>query len=106
MEWYWRQYLGQNGLPQSPDCAAPIKVVSLAGLPPALVVIPGRDPTCTEGRDYAAALRAADVPVRLRDYPDMFHGFMTMMSFLSAHAARAVLWADMSRLMTRKGDGE
>jgi acetyl esterase len=35
-----------------------------------------------------------------RDFRGLFHGFLTMMSFPPAVAARDLLWADMRRLLT------
>ena len=51
------------------------------------------------GRSYAQRLRAANVPVVHRDYPGLFHGFVTIMPFAAGAAARELLWADMRRLL-------
>ncbi|MFT4084781.1 MAG: alpha/beta hydrolase [Nocardioides sp.] len=92
MRWYWEQYLGDT----DPDAyVVPTLAESLAGLPPAIVVTAGRDPLCSEGRAYAAALREAGVPVRQRHYPELFHGFLTIGPFGPAAAARELLWADL-----------
>ena len=34
-----------------------------------------------------------------RDYPGLFHGFLTMMPFSAGAAGRELLWADMARLL-------
>ena len=49
-----------------------------AGLAPAHVVLCGWDPLNAEGRAYADKLAAAGVPVSVREYPSMVHGFMNL----------------------------
>ncbi len=58
--------------------AAPAQASDLAGLPPALVVTAGFDPLEDEGRDYAAALRAAGVQADHRNYETLVHDFFIM----------------------------
>jgi acetyl esterase len=99
MRWYWRHYLGGENLPEPAGYAAPLHAASHAGLPPAVVVIAGRDPLASEGRQYAEALRGAGVPVRRRDYPEMFHGFATIAGFAPALAAQEILWRDMQNFL-------
>jgi acetyl esterase/lipase len=99
MQWYWRQYLGGDVLPRPPWSVAPARADSHAGLAPALVVTAELDPLRSEGVAYAATLRAAGVPVVHRDFPGLFHGFLTMMPFAPAVAARALLWADVRDLL-------
>jgi acetyl esterase len=60
---------------------APITAPSFAGLPPALIVVAGHDPLHDDGVRYAEVLRAADVPVRLVEYPAMPHGFLNFPRF-------------------------
>jgi acetyl esterase/lipase len=103
MIWYWRQYLGSGDLTDPPAGAAPIRATSLGGLPPTIMVLPGRDPAASEGAAYADALRRAGVPLRLRLYPEMFHGFVTMMAFSPAEDARALLWADIAGFLIGAG---
>ena len=60
---------------------SPLIAPSLAGLPPALVVVGGHDPLHDDGVLYADALRAAGVAVELIDYPAMPHGFLNFPRF-------------------------
>ena len=34
-----------------------------------------------------------------RDFPGLFHGFLTMMAFAPAAAGRELLWADLRELL-------
>ena len=70
---------------------SPLKAASLAGLPPALIEVAAHDPLHDDGVQYAAALRAAGVEVRLLDYPAMPHGFLNFPRF--ARDAKAALAA-------------
>jgi acetyl esterase/lipase len=99
MQWYWRHYLGGDVLPRPSWSVAPARADSHAGLAPALVVTAELDPLHSEGVAYAATLRAAGVHVVHRDFPGLFHGFLTMMPFAPAVAARALLWADVRDLL-------
>ncbi len=98
MQYYWRQYLDDK-LPSPEYLVAPARAESLEGLPPAIVVTAGFDVLYSEGVSYAQKLRAANVPVMHRDYPGLFHGFITIMPFITGAAARELLWSDMCRLL-------
>jgi len=63
-----------------------------------VVVTAGLDVLHDEGAEYATRLRDAKVPVAHRDFPAMFHGFMTIMTFEAAASARELLWADIRGL--------
>jgi acetyl esterase len=76
MQWFGAQYFAP-GADLTHPYAAPLRA-DLTGLPPAHVVTAGCDPLCDEGRDYAAKLRAAGVPVTEGHHPGMFHGFLAL----------------------------
>ena len=98
MQYYWRQYLDDT-MPSPEWLVAPARAESHAGLPPAIVVTAGFDVLQSEGVSYAKRLRDANVPVVYRDYPGLFHGFVTIMPFSAGSAARRLLWSDMRRLL-------
>ena len=77
MYWFWNHYLS---LPADARDfrACPIVSPSLKGLPPALVAIAEYDVLRDEGEEYARRLQSAGVPVQLRRYDGMIHGFATM----------------------------
>ena len=99
MQWYWAQYLGGAELPSPEYLAAPARAASHDGLPAAIVVTAGFDVLHSEGVAYADKLREAKVPVVHRDYPGLFHGFVTIMPFAAGASARELLWADMRNLV-------
>jgi acetyl esterase len=77
MEWFWRHYLRSQDDRRNPS-ACPMKAQSLAGLPPAIVVTAEFDPLRDEGEAYAVRLREAGVPVTLRRFEGLTHGFISM----------------------------
>lgn len=81
MKSYWSLYLGDT-VPDS--LAAPALARDLAGLPPAYVLVAGRDVLHDEGIAYASRLAAAGVPVQLRDREEMVHGFLLYTAWLDA----------------------
>ena len=99
MQWYWGQYLGGETLLKQSHLVAPARADSHADLPPAVVVTAGLDPLHSEGCDYARRLRDAGVRVVHRDFPDLFHGFLTIPSFPPAASARDLIYADLRGLL-------
>jgi acetyl esterase len=72
---FWTAYCGGRDLRDEPY-AVPLRAPSLAGLPPAIVVLGGCDPLRDEGREYAARLRAAGVDVEEACFAGQPHGFI------------------------------
>lgn len=61
-----------------PRTLSPLHAENLAGLPPALVLVPTHDPLADHGRRYAEALQAAGTSTRLTEYPGAGHAFLSM----------------------------
>ena len=74
MEAYRRHYL--DGADPADPRASPLLASGHGRLPPALIQVAEHDPLRDDGIRYAAALRAAGVPVRLTEYVGMPHGYL------------------------------
>lgn len=79
MERFWAAYL-ETDLDGDHPYASPFRAPDLADLPPATVLTCGFDPLRDEGRAYADRLEDAGVSVNRLEYPDMIHGFLTMLA--------------------------
>jgi acetyl esterase len=104
VDWFFRQYL--RGDADRDDWRfAPLAGKDLSGLAPALIVLAEFDPLVDEGRDYAAKLRAAGVPVDLQIYPGMIHEFLRMGNVVAdALQARAAIGQALVKAFRAAGE--
>ncbi|TDE18816.1 alpha/beta hydrolase [Actinomadura sp. 6K520] len=86
---------------------SPLRAPDLSGVAPAAVHTAGFDPLRDEGNSYAAALRAAGVPVLHREWPTLNHGFFGLggVSAAAGRAARRAA-ADLRGLLTTGQDDD
>jgi len=75
MDAYWQRYSGGRDLSRD-QFACPLGAETLAGLPPALVIVGECDLLRDEGRAYARRLAEAGVPVVEECYAGQPHGFV------------------------------
>jgi acetyl esterase len=83
IEWMWRRYLGEEDV-TTDALFSPLDAETLTGLPPALVVTAEYDLLRDEGEAYAQRLEREGVPVELRRYDGMFHGFTDFSGVIDA----------------------
>jgi acetyl esterase len=73
LRWHQDNYLATPD--QATDPRVSPLLADLRGLPPATMILAECDPIRPQGLRYADALRRSGVPVTVREYPGMLHGF-------------------------------
>ena len=87
MHFCWQSYLRDDADATNPY-ASPAAAVSLAGLPPATILVCEYDPLRDEGVHYAQRLEEREVEVRFAQLHGMIHGCMHMTGI--THAAEGL----------------
>jgi acetyl esterase len=100
MEWYTGHFMPEGSDPADP-LISPLLSPRLSESAPALVVTAGFDPLRDEGEAYAEALREAGVPVLLRRFPGLFHGFINSIGASPSSHDALVEVAGMTRALLR-----
>jgi acetyl esterase len=95
--WFWDNYLGPDPAARCDPYAAPGTATDLRGLPPALIITAGFDPLRDEGEVFGLKLRAAGVPVQVRRFPGMIHGFVGVPTPIPAGVRAVSMIADATR---------
>jgi acetyl esterase len=94
-----RYYLADVGQAADPR-VSPLRATQLAGLAPACIHTAEFDPLRDEGREYAARLMQAGVPVRYHCHPGMIHLFYGLGAVVpAAGAAYAHMGADIRAML-------
>jgi acetyl esterase len=73
MQWCWGQYVPDAHL--SNKYAVPARATAFTNVAPAIIALAEHDVLRDDGANYAAALEKAGIPVTLKEYPGMIHGF-------------------------------
>jgi acetyl esterase/lipase len=100
MQWYTGHFLTADMDPADP-LISPLLSPNLKDSAPALVVTAGFDPLRDEGEAYAEALDAAGVPVLVRRFPGLFHGFINSTGASPSSRDALVEVAGMTRAILR-----
>jgi acetyl esterase len=100
MRAYRKHYLGDAD-PSDPR-VSPLLAADHSRLPPALIQVAEHDPLREDGARYAAALRAAGVPVRFTEYVGMPHGYLNFPGLCrSAPQALAEICAEQTAALVQ-----
>lgn len=77
MQFFLSAYLNSPEDGENPY-VSPLKSKNLASLPPCFIITAEFDALKTEGAKYAEALKHAGVPVKIKCYPKVIHGFLDL----------------------------
>ncbi len=77
MQFFLGAYLSSPQDGENPY-VSPVKSKDLSKLPPAFIVTSEHDALKHEGALYAEALQKVGIPVQLKCYPDVIHGFLNL----------------------------
>ncbi|MBW2942242.1 alpha/beta hydrolase [Zhongshania aquimaris] len=97
-QWCKEQYLANPELDQLNPDASPYLRVDLSDCPPAFVMTAEIDPVCDDGEAYGMRLVEAGVPVTLKRYLGMPHGFLVL-----PYSLRKIknIYDDIGRMLER-----
>jgi acetyl esterase len=102
MEWFCGHYLAEAS--HGADWrVSPLRAAGLTGLAPAIVCTAWFDPLRDEGRAYAAALEAADVPTRHHPGEGLIHGYFGLGEASEVARAEAQRARADFRLLLQRG---
>jgi acetyl esterase/lipase len=106
MAWFWDAYV-PDVAQRSEITASPLRATpeQLTGLPPAFVLVDEADVLRDEGEAYAAAMRAAGVPVTTVRYDGIIHDFMMLNPLSATNATRGAVAQAIAVLRTALGTG-
>ena len=77
MIFYLESFLGPRGGPSWSDPrAVPNIAQDLSELPPAYITVAAHDPLCDDGHIFHGKLKAAGIPVAIREEPALAHSYM------------------------------
>lgn len=98
--WFIEKYLPE-GTDPTDTRHSPLLEYDFVGLPPAYIVLAGKDPLHDEGLAYAEKLQAANIETTVADYPGMMHDFVFMQSVFPEARTALTTAAEALREMLR-----
>jgi acetyl esterase len=103
IDWYSGHHWPEGADPRDPR-RSPLLVDDVSGQAPAIVATAGFDPLRDEGEAYAQRLREAGVPVVLRRFESLFHGFINAGGINRTSQAAMLELAGMVRALLAVGE--